>query len=1121
MSFMSKSPSLTQTAPDAAQQASSYKEADPVPAGWGNDVYGSHWLCKDYNWREAYGGEGKPRWQYCSIAAAYCAGPVARVGRVFADGKVITAINYTFDPGEHFKVFTINPSLALGAAWKVTIYRGTEGQPVDAALATGSGLVHPPYAGICYAVWENIDLGAGNTSLPALALELLRETPAVGDYPAGGHTVYGVNPFAAIHALCLDEKGGLDMNPGMLDAAHWGELATQLEAVGVGSRTGNLVKCHPVFAQVKDAGAMLAQVLAYVGGFIYTAGGKLRGGWFPRAAAPDDLPELSEHDLENKPSGGTFPDWNQGATSVAVVFRNEARAYKEDVALDQQPANRELGVLSIPARADRQLIHDAAQAAAVAAELSLDTAADTTVSLSVFKSRAVKGDGSPLMPGDLFNWDYGPHALDLVCRVVSRRMRSDTASDILQVVRERGAFPTPYVPPVDDREVQPPAEPGEINPANVRLWFLPRALALSLDANEPRQVAALVDRAHQGIISAVISMSPTGSVYEELVDQRYFAAKCLATNGGISGASATLRVSTASVDFAAFAAASAVAQVDDTLLLLIGDELVSVGAITPVSPGVFDLGILRGRQGTAAAAHADGAACWLFLRSELRATQHLEYWNVRTAGAYHAGTATKLFKIKLQTIDVVGDPKPDAGISLQLPDLAADDKVGYSVELTSPARAIACDSFGTPLAGQLGFGGAATCDVKVFRGTAALTAVSSGPNSDQFSATIAATSNASGTKEDADTFRADSLTADAGSLSIDVLVAGVFTVRKLFTLTKAKGGATGSTGSTGSTGATGNSVERRYIRSTLVPGTPFGSNPLGWTVAIPAGTDALWVSEATKDAGGNVIGSWSTPQRLEGNVVFYQTSAPSTGSYTLIEGDLWFDTDDGNRPHRWESGSWVAKPFGDAAIANLSVGKLTAGTIQAAISIGTLGSLSAGSGFSQFWVDTGQLKYGAFLMKAIPGVDGNFINMGRFDGFGNFQTGFFANGWNNDGNVGLNYNGAQAIAGVASSGEWTAKFIRASSSSNPRSTSAPLYTPGGAWIGSDLDLRGDLHLPNGSDINCGGDIYLGVGGTNRWLYDGNGNRLLQQRYGFANPGASADATAEWCRQVLLHHGLGF
>lgn len=91
------------------------------------------------------------------------------------------------------------------------------------------------------------------------------------------------------------------------------------------------------------------------------------------------------------------------------------------------------------------------------------------------------------------------------------------------------------------------------------------------------------------------------------------------------------------------------------------------------------------------------------------------------------------------------------------------------------------------------------------------------------------------------------------------------------------------------------------------------------------------------------------------NRVFYQDEAPSnpatvpappgqtgTVSYSLRKNDLWFDTNDGNKPWKWDPDyiptgqttkvpQWVPATFGDGAIAGLNAGKITAGTLAAGV----------------------------------------------------------------------------------------------------------------------------------------------------------------------------------------------
>lgn len=73
------------------------------------------------------------------------------------------------------------------------------------------------------------------------------------------------------------------------------------------------------------------------------------------------------------------------------------------------------------------------------------------------------------------------------------------------------------------------------------------------------------------------------------------------------------------------------------------------------------------------------------------------------------------------------------------------------------------------------------------------------------------------------------------------------------------------------------------------------------------------------------------------NTIFYQASAPTA----LAVGDIWFDTDDGYKHYRWNGASWTAFELGNAAIASISASKLTAGTIDA--SVITVSNINAGN----------------------------------------------------------------------------------------------------------------------------------------------------------------------------------
>ena len=767
----------------------------------------------------------------------------------------------------------------------------------------------------------------------------------------------------------------------------------------------------------------MADILGYVDGFIFVAGGQIRVDWFPNNPVdPTTVPEITEADLTARPSGGGFGDWNQGATSAVVVYKDFDRDYEQAPARYNAPVNGENRLANAVVRIDRPFIHSLDQASLIAAENAVpNTSHDSGINLTVLKSRAVDGAGLPLMPGARINWDYGPHSLDLVCRVTARRLRIGQTSDTLTLVRERGAFPRPYVAPVDVRVLPTPDVPGVIDVGDVRLWFLPTGFG------PDRQIVPLVNRTKRTIYRADLHFSPSGSApWEVILDSRFFVAKCAVAGAGISAADATVRVTSASVDFARFAAQSTVAQVDDTLLLLIEDEVVSVGAITVVSAGTYDLAILRGRRGTVAAAHAATALSWLFYRSELRSAEHADFYRVRDGGnVYNAGIATKYFKIQLFTIESDGLAKPDdPGISLVLEDLTADVLTGYTVILTSEAHTVAADSGGTVIGGELGAGGTARTAVQVLRGSTPLTAVAAGPNSDQFSIALGALVATTATKENNTTVRADTLTANTGSIEITVSVAGAFSVAKKFVLTLAKAGITGAPGAPGADGAPG------------APGATGGPGAPG----------------ATGLSG------------LDGSTTFYGVAASPPNA--LRVGDVWFVTDlafEMRRATSTGTAGWVSALTGAsvfeiiggttyikrAAVREVDAGVILAGTVNVALALGTLGTFTASSGANRFFTDNNGSIFGD-----PAGPHFAFANVGSSaqlvfrDGAAN--KGFIdtSDTYGTILDLGLGGGGGK-IQGVRS---LSSQFIHAFSSADPRGTDAPLSSNGGCWVAQSLDV---------------------------------------------------------------------
>lgn len=226
---------------DLRVQTSSY--GAPIPKVWGTmRVAGCVIWATDlseHRDREG-GGKGRPDtvgYTYsASFAVALSARPVAGVGRIWADGKLIR-----------------------GAAgdWKVdTAFRlhpGGEDQPVDPLIAAREGARAPAHRGIAYAVFEDLALADFGNRIPSLTFELIADagptSAAAVIADASGGAAAADGPLMPLHGFSahgparevvamLADAAGAWFAPGNDRVAVRGDPAATREIVDAGAGEG-------------------------------------------------------------------------------------------------------------------------------------------------------------------------------------------------------------------------------------------------------------------------------------------------------------------------------------------------------------------------------------------------------------------------------------------------------------------------------------------------------------------------------------------------------------------------------------------------------------------------------------------------------------------------------------------------------------------------------------------------------------------------------------------------------------------------------------------------------------------------------------------------------------------
>lgn len=566
---------------------------------------------------------------YGDIAGLACVGLVDRVEAIESDSEEVWTGSVTRpDDPWHPNYWRAEIVTSVG---KFYVYWGRENQPVDDVVlgplgAANATLAHPAYRGQCYVVCKKYYFGQSRESVPNTRVRLRRAPrPEVGTFApqlaAGGESL-----VAAVLELLTNRRFGAGMPAAQFTAAQWEALSTQVIAS---------LGCHsPTLDKQREARDCVRDALGYIDGWARTENGRVVPGRFPHdGAVPSGLTELSLHDMTDQPTLDA-PGFASTANEIEVIFRDTGRRLKEDGILETAAANamvrRRHQVISL----NMPWIVTRAQASAYAAEAAQVAAeGERGGSFPVRRARAVWVSGEPIQAGDNFQLDYEPYQLDQVSRV-TRRVDNYGGAVELEVIAERGVYPLPYVAPPDDRPAFGRLVPEEIAAARIlelttELAGTPAGIWLAVLAKRPLAAypgdyAAIKS---PSVVGFSLWQSDDGGAYDVLGSQQTWAVRGVLRAGYGSGSSAlTVQVTldADNLDLGRLAAQSAQDQANDALLLVVGDELLSVGAVS-LSGLDYDLGCLRARQGSVASAASTGAAVWLVYRDEVARTTHARF----------------------------------------------------------------------------------------------------------------------------------------------------------------------------------------------------------------------------------------------------------------------------------------------------------------------------------------------------------------------------------------------------------------------------------------------------------------------------------------------------------------
>jgi len=689
MSFANKveSPALNPTTPD---RRNTYREAESLPFGNGYMRLAPKWITDRFN---DHWSNGKTTGQaYCSVAGVLCHGPIQHIRAIYVGGEGVGVFDVSrptnpADPDYYYTTIEFGGADAdLGVSNRMRFYWGDEAQPVDSWLVSTTGQDHPPYKGQTLVIFERLHCGQvqansqAQPSLPNIEFTVYRlpspSMPAGLRFPAalpGGTAQFrGVNIVSGIWDFLTHARGGLGLTSATLDQADWTSNASNIEtgAKPAAGLYGEEAYLSPLLTGQQDAGKVVQDALEYIDGWTYTEAGKIRMGWFPNdGTIPSPLPEISEADHVEAPSIRTDSLSESPSTIVVELLEGDSGELDLIDAIEtaRVPFIREIVGTSPAKKLQRPWITSrdiGARYATRAAGLATIPAksGESVVRLDA----AVRLDGTPLRIGDIFEMNYAPMGELVIARLVERLEDETTAT--LRWERERGTSSVPYAPASDARDNYALPDPPTPGTGDWAILEAPSGLS---------EVAAAVILAHRPSdalagMRAYLDLDDNWATGSTLLGFQSFAAK-VTLDATINSSVVTCVLNGTGVDVSPFLGSgfTTVEQDDDTMVLVIGTEWLSIGTISSAGVGSYNAGIKRGRLSSTAAGHTAADVGWLIRRDRLTLWTSTTFTSLSDrffkVGYYHAKADGTLSASKQVTFENRAPNPPTSFAATSLP----------------------------------------------------------------------------------------------------------------------------------------------------------------------------------------------------------------------------------------------------------------------------------------------------------------------------------------------------------------------------------------------------------------------------------------------------------------------
>lgn len=658
MSFFANTKAQTPATPKKVanisdDQINSNQQAVPVKYLAGRQYVTGDYISPAYNPKavpiQTQAGKGNSETvgykYYADFALVFCMGgrrPVDGIYSVIVDSDIVWTGNVTRGNAQK-EVITV-PNYGI-----IHLYWGSETQGIDSVLlsprstaigggdqqdsttwpanAPGAGVPtfggfaagdvnpysghydkHPAYRGQCYGVFKTWKLGRDRTSVPNIQLELKRGCPWFNNQFIASDN-RGVNPAAFLYDMFTDTRFGAGLPDTNLGQTAWTAAYNALEALSA--------RISPVITGETDFRQLIAQALEYFNGFLRRNGAVIELGVWP-TGTPVSAATLTDDDLLSEPDL-TPTGWNDTLNEVTIVYKDKDHHFNDYTQVYRSPNNFRVTGSPRPETIQRPWITDKDLAKQYVSSYGAIQALPYTDGTLDVKREFLTAHN--LLPGKTITYNSAFYGLSFLLRINQIEYPADRdAKATLSVEWDRAKWPSLYIPPGFQG-------PGGfiLGPRGIWQSRITEIPYLLLDKKFLTQIVPLAIKGnHETTGFRVWASFDNGANYHDLSNSNNFGFFGR-VNAAIGTTDPGVGVNMFGIGQDNLATQNTAQQQDDTLLLFIDAEVMSVGRVIPYGNGFNTMNILRHRLGTAAQSHARNANCFFIFRKDLKLIDNAKF----------------------------------------------------------------------------------------------------------------------------------------------------------------------------------------------------------------------------------------------------------------------------------------------------------------------------------------------------------------------------------------------------------------------------------------------------------------------------------------------------------------